>query len=637
MYRELGSGIALKSNVAVFLLKQRSQEMKRSAMAYSPLFAILSVVIVVSAATAETYKSPVSVMASQDGATLYVCAYTANQVLAVDVASQTVKNTFDLAAPPSGITAHPSGSPLFVTGDTPQGKVFALSTDGTVLYELAVGHSPVAPTISADGNILFVCNRFDNTVSIIDLASKTETARVAVAREPIALAVTPDGQKLFVANHLPTGKADGDYIASQVSVIDVAAKQVSSTIALPNGSSSLRGICTSPDGAHVYVTHLLSRYQLPTTQLERGWMNTNALTIIDTATATAINTVLLDDVSRGAANPWGVACTSDGNFICVAHAGTHEISVIDRAAMHDKLARVAAGESVSSVSKKPEDVPNDLSFLVNLRKRIKLDGNGPRGIAVIGTTVYAAEYFTDSLGVVDVAAEIARPQKWSLGADMKPCAIRQGEIFFNDADLCFQQWQSCASCHPDARADGLNWDLLNDGIGNPKSTKNMLLAHQTPPSMGLGIRATAEVAVRAGIKHIQFAVRPEEDAVAIDEYLKSLTPVPSPELVNGQLSEAAVRGEKIFETAGCAECHPAPLYTNLKTYNFDMGTFLDEGKAFDTPTLVEVWRTAPYLHDGRAATLHDVLTIHNPENKHGETTGLTETELDDLVAYVRSL
>ena len=611
--------------------------MKRSAMAYSPLFAILSVLIIVSVATAETHMSPLAITSSPDGTCLYVCAHTANKVLWVSTERQNITGALDIPAPPSGIALHPSGELLFVTGSLPEGKVYAISTKGVIAYEIPVGHSPLAPTLSADGNTLFVCNRFDNSVSIIDLATKTEIARVAVAREPIALAVTLDGQKLFVANHLPTGSADGDYIASQVSVIDVAAKQVSGTIALPNGSSSLRDICISPDGAHVYVTHLLSRYQLPTTQLERGWMNTNALTVIDAATATAINTVLLDDVSRGAANPWGVACTSDGKLICVAHAGTHEISVIDRAAMHDKLTRVAAGESVSSVSKKPEDVPNDLSFLVNLRKRIKLDGNGPRDIAVIGTTVYAAEYFTDSLGVVDVAAEIARPQKWSLGADTEPCAIRQGEIFFNDADLCFQQWQSCASCHPDARADGLNWDLLNDGIGNPKSTKNMLLAHQTPPSMGLGIRATAEVAVRAGIKHIQFAVRPEEDAIAIDEYLKSLTPVPSPELVNGQLSEAAVRGEKVFETAGCAECHPAPLYTNLKTYNFDMGTFLDEGKAFDTPTLVEVWRTAPYLHDGRAATVRDVLTIHNPENKHGETTDLNEAELDDLVAYVRSL
>ncbi|MBI3682582.1 MAG: hypothetical protein HY235_19565, partial [Acidobacteria bacterium] len=46
------------------------------------------------------------------------------------------------------------------------------------------------------------------------------------------------------------------------------------------------------------------------------------------------------------------------------------------------------------------------------------------------------------------------------------------------------------------------------------------------------------LAVRAGIRYILFTVRPEEDAVALDEFLKSLQPVPSPHLVSGKLSPA---------------------------------------------------------------------------------------------------
>jgi len=68
---------------------------------------------------------------------------------------------------------------------------------------------------------------------------------------------------------------------------------------------------------------------MPTTQLERGWMNTNAKTLIDLATLKLINTVLLDNVDSGAANPWGAAWTADGKTVVVAHAGTHEISVVD--------------------------------------------------------------------------------------------------------------------------------------------------------------------------------------------------------------------------------------------------------------------------------------------------------------------
>jgi mono/diheme cytochrome c family protein len=398
-------------------------------------------------------------------------------------------------------------------------------------------------------------------------------------------------------------------------------------------------MCLSPDGQQVYVTHILGRYQLPTTQLERGWMNTNALTILDVASKAFVNTVLLDDVDLGAANPWGVACTADGKYVCVAHAGTHEISVIDRAGLLDKLKKAAAGTKVSDATSCASDVPNDLSFLVNLRRRLLLSGKGPRGLAAIGSKVYAAEYFSGSIGVVDTDPAARRETKSIALGQQKPATpVRTGELYFHDAGLCFQKWQSCSSCHPDARADGLNWDLLNDGIGNPKNTRSMLLAHKIPPAMSLGVRDTAEVAVRSGIRFIQFAVRPEEDAVAIDEYLKSLQPVPSPYLVKGELSAAAKKGKKVFDKAGCAECHPAPLFSNCKQY--DVGTTfvkMDQGKPLKTSTLVECWRTAPYLNDGRAATLKEVFTKFNPEDKHGKTSKLRPEELDQLIEYVRSL
>ena len=57
----------------------------------------------------------------------------------------------------------------------------------------------------------------------------------------------------------------------------------------------------------------------------------------------------------------------------------------------------------------------------------------------------------------------------------------------------------------------------------------------------------------------------------------------------------------------------------------------------DTPTLAEVWRTAPYLHDGRAADLRAMLVEHNPGDRHGRTSDLSERELADLIEYVRSL
>jgi cytochrome c peroxidase len=135
---------------------------------------------------------------------------------------------------------------------------------------------------------------------------------------------------------------------------------------------------------------------------------------------------------------------------------------------------------------------------------------------------------------------------------------------------------------------------------------------------------------------VLFAVRPEEEAAAIDEYLQSLKPVPSPHLVNGELSPAAKRGRKVFADAGCARCHPSPLYTDLRSYEVGTGRGADEDTDFDTPTLVEVWRTGPYLHDGRAATMEEVLTKCNADDVHGATSGLSAEELGDLVEFVLS-
>jgi cytochrome c peroxidase len=155
--------------------------------------------------------------------------------------------------------------------------------------------------------------------------------------------------------------------------------------------------------------------------------------------------------------------------------------------------------------------------------------------------------------------------------------------------------------------------------------------------MIIGARPNAEAAVRAGIRHIQFAVRPEEDAVAIDEYLKSLKPVQSPYLAKGRLSRTAKRGERVFKKAGCSSCHPSPLYTDLRKYNIGTGKDMDENQSFDTPTLIEAWRTAPYLYDGRARTIKEVLTKHNSGNKHGKTSTLTDEEINSLVEFILSL
>ncbi len=599
------------------------------------------------AATGGGYLSPQALAVDHAGKQLYIAETTARRVAVFDVAQAKLVREIALPAPPGGLALSLSDSRLYVAGAAPQGCVWVVDPRrGRVLQTLPAGHTPGALVLSGDGRTLYACNRFNHDVSVIDLASGRENKRIAVVREPVAAVLAPGSDLLFVANLLPAGPANGATSAAVVSVIDTRAGRAAGQVALPNGSTSLRGLCASPDGAYVYAVHTLARFQLPTTQLERGWMNTSALSVIRVADRTLLNTVLLDDVDLGAANPWGVVCTPDGRFLCVSHAGTHEISVIDRARLHAKLDRLAGGAVVYNVP--PEegggpltaaDVPDDLSFLVGLRTRVQLSGIGPRDVAAVGRKFFVAEYFSDSLAVVELDdAGGVRDRSIPLGPKPVLSEVRRGEMLFADAWRCFQHWQSCASCHPgEGRVDALNWDLLNDGIGNPKNTRSLLLAHKTPPAMSTGVRERAEAAVRAGLLHIEFAPPEERDASALDSYLRSLAPVPSPHLVEGKLSPAANRGEELFRNSGCERCHPAPLFTDLHAYDVGTGEATERDVKFDTPTLVEVWRTAPYLHDGRAATIKELLTTCNREDRHGTTSTLTQEQIDDLAEFVLSL
>jgi len=616
---------------------------------------LLSLIALISITTGgvqqSKYLSPQAIVAFGDGNLLYIAQGSARQVAVFDPSSAKVTETIDVPAEPTGLAISATGSYLYVTCAEPKGCLCVIDTDtNTIIKQIPAGHGARSPVLSPDGNNLYVCNRFDNDVSVINTQDNKHVARINVLREPFAADITPDGKWLFVGNHIPAGPPDAESVACKVSVINTKALNIDISIPLPNGSIGIHDITVSPAGRYVYVSHILARYTVPTSQLERGWINTNALSIIDARNKELIETVLLDDVDNGAANPWAVSCTADCKYICVTHAGTHELSIIDAPALLEKIRNYRNNEKRAQQSNMQyifdsygstfsSNIPNELSFLYGIRNRIKLCGKGPRAIAIVGSRVYVAEYFTDSITLVDMNK---KPGPKTIALPLSPAPQmtrkRRGEMLFNDASICFQRWQSCASCHPGGgRVDALNWDLLNDGIGNPKNTKSLLLSHKTPPSMITAVRESAEAAVRSGIKHILFATCPEEDVVAIDEYLKSLKPVPSPYLVNGKLSKSAQRGRKIFNKAGCSSCHAGPLYTDLQKYNVSTGKDVDKDVEFDTPTLVEVWRTAPYLFDGRAATIKEVLTTHNLGDKHGMTSNLTDNEIRDLAQFILSL
>jgi YVTN family beta-propeller protein len=580
------------------------------------------------------YQGPVGLAASKDGRTLYVACADSSQVAWVSLPKGNVVRRMALPAPPTGLALAPDGTRLYIACAAPQSTIIVCDArSGARLAELHAGHTAMSPVVSRDGRRLYVCNRFDNDVSVIDLAAGRQIARVEAVREPIAAAMTPAGDALLVANHLPNTRTDpafkGD-VSPVVTWVDTQTLKTTS-IALAHGASGLRGICISPDGRHAFVTHLLSNFESIPFRVDMGWINVNVVSILDLPRRSLIRTLGMDEYDTGAANPWDIACTADGKWICASLAGTHELCAIETATLLSDNAR--------TMSPVMGAWPIYTSLGYSLWRRIPLPGKGPRGLVAVEQKIYAAQYFSDSLAAVDVAPANSPVRSIALAPAPQLTIQRRGELLFNDASICYQRWQSCASCHPDGRIDGLTWDLINDGTGTSKNTKSMLLAHRTPPSMSEAVRASAEEAVRSGISHILFSDRPEDEPAAIDAYLKSLRPVPSPRLVDGRPTAAAQRGQKLFHSdrVGCHRCHPAPLYTDLHSHNVGSRGRFERNSRFDTPSLVEVWRTAPYLHDGRYATLKQLFVEGKHGMSHDPAVELSVSEIDDLVEFVGAL
>ncbi len=512
------------------------------------------------------------------------------------------------------------------------GKITRLDRESLKpLQSQVIGHSPSALYEDKARGLYWVSLRHEGALVALNAQSLECVARLAVGREPLAMAAYEGGNRLLLAGNLPEQSADSYPIASMLRFINLEQKRVEKSLMLPNGSTDVKSLVIDRAGQYAYVVHLLARYQLPTNQVDRGWMNTNAMSIISLKEQKILATVLLDSPQRGAANPWHIIMSDDEKHILIALAGSHELLRIDCAALHDRLQQYAQGKAPSPSSLSMKDIVNDASFLHGIRDFVSSGGNGTRHLLLHQGRLYLSNYFSGNVTCLSAEGEA---QPWLQGEkSLADSAVGRGEMNFHDATLCFQQWQSCASCHPnDARMDGLNWDLLNDGMGNPKNTKSLLYSHSTAPAMARGIRPNAEYAVRSGFAHIFFAQVDESICRDVDSYLKSLRAEKSPYLTpQGGKSEEAQRGELHFN-AHCSSCHPAPQYTDKKQYPVHWTRGSEKGKKMDVPQLQELWRTAPYLYDGRAVDLQELIRVI-----HKTSAPLRDKEVKELEAYLHTL
>lgn len=521
-------------------------------------------------------------------------------------------------------------------------------------------HTPTALAYIKRSDTLLIARRYHADVAFVDLhqdpAEAWENApKVKVVREPLQMELSPDEKRLYVANFLPLMPSNEVIVAAEISIVDTMTRDVKNVV-LPDGSNSVRDLCVSPDGKYVFLIHVQSEHRSITSQLSGGWTNRNGLTILDVENEDRTGCYLLDDSLQGAANPWSIRISSDGKLLAITFSGCREVGFIGVEELIARMTRDLQGLSAGY------NVVWSAGTLQQTLKMVRCEELiGPRALVINEKYTVAAGYFSDNLVVFSRENMAAKekvqkkergiygtcehftsfhPHIISLGEPPVLDAVRRGEIYFHDAELAQERWHSCATCHPEARVDGMNWDLLNDGVGNHKNTKSMLYSYQTPPCMVTGIRKNAFIATRAGFIHIHFMPQDESLYQDVDAYLQALTPTPGMALnPDGTLTESAKRGKRLFfsNRTGCSSCHYGKYFTDKKMHDVLSENEYDAYSDFDTPGLNEVFRTAPYLHDGRYTTLQELLFKGYHGDPEKRLDQLSEQDKQDLIEYILSL
>lgn len=184
---------------------------------------------------------------------------------------------------------------------------------------------------------------------------------------------------------------------------------------------------------------------------------------------------------------------------------------------------------------------------------------------------------------------------------------------------------SCSTCHFDSRNDGFTWEIdgrpfQTPSLGGPVSQTAPVTWADDVPSVGREAQLTTQL--RMGGEGLS-----ESEADDIGAYVDT---TPFPQGARDASEPLVVQGLAVFQASGCHTCHTGELLTDNLSHE------IFPGMPTQTPTLRGVAASAPYLHDGRAATLDDVVRFTDT-GQMGNTSELTDDERRALVAYLESL
>ena len=548
-------------------------------------------------------RGPSALLFAPDGRELYVAEQDENQIAIV--AAESGKPLAHLPSggeQPVGMALSPDARTLVVANSF-SGSVGIIDMEKrTLRARVALPGMPYGVAVAANGKAFVSVSQRDE-VAVIDLSAAKVTARIPVGHHPRALLLTPDGTTLICAD-----MADGT-----VSLIDAATAKERGRIALP--AINLRGMALSADGTRIYVTAQKPNNEVPADNPETMWANVLCVVKIANGTGAVERVLTLDQPGRGAADPCGIAVNAKGDTAYIALSGAHEAAVVS-------LGAATEGAAASAIL-----------------RRIPVGAN-PRPLAIRPHSgeIWIGNHLGNSLSVLNPEADSAR--LLDLGAPTpSPNRRLKGRFLFASAHLTRGTRFSCETCHPDGGTDGLTWKFkhVNDALElrNTKDLRAPLLL--TGPYGWSGREQDFEVFVNDEItgllKTHKFA---HSDVHAFWDLVNETTTPTNPyRKADGTLTAAALRGKTLFiGQANCVSCHKGDQHGGASSGWIGA---TPKNVKLDVPHLAGVFDSAPYLHDGRAATLEEIFSKYNPDHLHGKAHLLAPAQMQDLLEYVREL
>ncbi|HSO37503.1 MAG TPA: di-heme oxidoredictase family protein [Labilithrix sp.] len=313
------------------------------------------------------------------------------------------------------------------------------------------------------------------------------------------------------------------------------------------------------------------------------------------------------------------AVTDDGQKVYVACLDSDEILVVDPA----------------------RDAEHAPACLRTIQERPRLRVESPTGVAfdAARSTIVAFSSLARKITIGPSSGgepdtEIALPAS----APAPPLVALGRALFHRSADpRVARNGRTCASCHVEGRDDGLVWPTPSGKRQTPMLAGRI---DGTAPYGWNGEHASLVQHITSTIKNLEGTGLEPAQLDALAAYVTSMN---APARRAHASSEIA-RGQSIFRSseAACSSCHVEDTrFTDHETHALSASAQKKRVRPtalFDTPSLAFVGQTAPYFHDGRFATLEQLIdACEDPDTGMGRTKHLPAEDRRALVAYLRSL